>query len=58
MRLLDRLTSMFKRSPKDPDDVAGQREAARVAEDQVSVRAAAKSGPGAKNYYSGEDKRT
>jgi hypothetical protein len=58
MRLLDRITSVFKRSPKDPDDVAGHAEAARVAEDQASTRAAAKSGAGAKNYYSGEDKRT
>jgi hypothetical protein len=57
MRLLDRLSSLFRRSPKHPDDLATHGEASRLAEDQLSLRAAAKSGPGAKNYYSGEDKR-
>jgi hypothetical protein len=56
MGLLSRLSSVFRRSPKDPDDVATYGEAARLTEEQVSIRAAAKSGPGAKNYYSGQDK--
>jgi hypothetical protein len=57
MRLLDRLTSVFRHSPKDPDDVSTHNEATRLSEEQVSIRAASKSGPGAKNYYAEEDKR-
>jgi hypothetical protein len=52
VRLLNRLSSLFRRDPKTPEDVAADKESARISAEVASNRFAAKSGIGSENYLS------
>jgi hypothetical protein len=50
MRAFERLTSLFMRRPRSPEEIAAAHERQRVADEVHASRAAARSGLGSESY--------